>query len=230
MDWYFNVLKRYAIFRGREARKEYWMFVLFNGILAMVALILDNVLGLTVGNVKFGVFYLVFTLTLLVPTLAATSRRLHDVGKSAWWMLLFFVPVVGAIWLIVLMVGEGFKGTNKYGDSPLFKDFEDDEIDESEGIIFDNESGIEDTIILIVVVWMILSRLFFVVAPKLTSRLYTSHWFDMVNTIIGLMWAFVPFGLAFAVKHKTKQMTLFILSGFYLFYSLYDVVFSLVGK
>lgn len=229
MDWYFNILKRYAIFRGREARKEYWMFVLFNGILAMIALILDNVLGLTVGHMKFGVFYLIFTLTLLVPTLAVTSRRLHDIGKSAWWMLLAFVPVVGTIWLIVILAGEGYMGTNMYGDSPFYKEYDDD-TDESEGVLYHNESGIEDTIILIVVVWMILSRLFFVVAPKLTSRLYTSHWFDMVNTIIGLMWAFVPFGLAFAVKNRTKQMTLFILSGFYLFYSLYDVVFSLIGR
>jgi len=230
MDWYFNVLKKYSAFSGRETRRDYWMFILFNGILAMVALILDNVLRLTVTQAKFGVFYLVVVLTLLVPTLSATSRRLHDTNKSFWWSCLFFIPVVGFIWLVVLLVKEGNLGTNKYGDSPLYKEIDDDEIDESEGLDFENDSNIGDTIILLVVIWMVLSRLFFAVAPKLSGTLYTSHWFDMVNTIIGLMWTFVPFGLAFAVKNRTKQMTLFILGGVYLFYGLYDVVFSLIGK
>ena len=230
MDWYFNVLKKYAVFGGREARRGYWMFVLFNGILAMVALILDNVLRLTVTNAKFGVFYLIVTLVLIVPTLAATSRRLHDINKSFWWILLALIPIVGEIWLIVLLVKESDIGTNKYGDNPHYKEIDDEEVDETEGPIFENDSNIGDIIILIVVIWMVLSRLFFAVAPKLSGNLYTSHWFDMVNTIIGLMWTFVPFGLAFAVKNKTKQMTLFVLGGIYLFYGLFDVVFSLIGK
>jgi hypothetical protein len=93
-----------------------------------------------------------------------------------------------------------------------------------------NDTSTEDTVILIVIVWMVFSRLFWAIAPKLTDNQYTPQWFETVNTLTGLIWAFVPFGLAFAVKSKSKQLILFILGGGYLFYSLYDVVFSLFGK
>ena len=230
MNWYLDVLKQYAVFSGRVRRREYWMFVLFNGIVAMVALILDNILGITIGEMKLGYIYILFLLAVLIPSIAITVRRLHDVGKSGWMILIGLIPVVGTLWLLVLLAMEGSPGQNQFGQNPNFSIQENPTIEESEVGMYENDNTMEDTIILIVVIWMVLSRLFFAVAPKLAGTQYTSHWFDMVNTLIGLMWAFVPFGLAFAVKNRTKQLTLFILGGIYLFYNLYDVVFALLGK
>lgn len=119
MNWYLKVLKQYADFSGRARRAEYWMFVLFNFIFALVAAILDNILGLTIGEgVPYGVFYMLYGLVVLIPGLAVSVRRLHDVGKSGWMILLSIIPIVGAIWLLVLMVTDSKPGENQYGPNP----------------------------------------------------------------------------------------------------------------
>jgi uncharacterized membrane protein YhaH (DUF805 family) len=118
MNWYLKVLKQYADFSGRARRKEYWMFVLFNLIFAIVAMILDNILGLTVGILPYGVFYVLYTLAVLIPGLAVAVRRLHDVGKSGWMILIALIPLIGAIWLLVLMVTDSNPGKNQYGSNP----------------------------------------------------------------------------------------------------------------
>ena len=118
MNWYLKVLKQYADFNGRARRKEYWMFVLFNMIFAIVAMILDNILGLTAGELPYGVFYFLYALAVLIPGLAVAVRRLHDVGKSGWMILIALIPLIGAIWLLVLMVTDSNPGENKYGQNP----------------------------------------------------------------------------------------------------------------
>jgi uncharacterized membrane protein YhaH (DUF805 family) len=118
MNWYLAVLKNYAGFSGRARRKEYWMFVLFNMIFAIVAMILDNVLGLTAGELPYGVFYFLYMLAVLIPGLAVAVRRLHDVGKSGWMILIALIPIIGAIWLLILMVSDSNSGENQYGYNP----------------------------------------------------------------------------------------------------------------
>lgn len=118
MNWYLKVLKQYADFSGRARRKEYWMFALFNLIFVIVAAILDNILGLTFGQLPYGVFYFLYALALIVPGLAVAVRRLHDIGKSGWMILIGLIPLVGAIWLIVLMVLDSKPGENQYGPNP----------------------------------------------------------------------------------------------------------------
>jgi uncharacterized membrane protein YhaH (DUF805 family) len=118
MNWYLKVLKQYADFSGRARRKEYWMFALFNIIFITVAMILDNVLGLTLGELPYGVFYLLYALAVIIPGLAVSVRRLHDVGKSGWMMLIALIPIIGAIWLFVLMVTDSKSGENQYGPNP----------------------------------------------------------------------------------------------------------------
>lgn len=118
MNWYLKVLKQYADFSGRARRKEYWMFVLFNMIFAIIAIILDNVLGLTAGELPYGVFYFLYVLAILIPGLAVAVRRLHDVGKSGWMILISLIPLIGAIWLLVLMVTDSNPGENQYGPNP----------------------------------------------------------------------------------------------------------------
>lgn len=118
MKWYLAVLKKYAVFSGRARRKEYWMFVLFNIIFSIVAVILDNVLGTAIENLGYGVIYILYGLAVLLPALAVTVRRLHDSGKSGWWIFISFVPFIGAIWLLVLLVMDSQSGKNQYGPNP----------------------------------------------------------------------------------------------------------------
>jgi uncharacterized membrane protein YhaH (DUF805 family) len=126
MEWYLKVIKNYAGFNGRARRKEYWMFALFNLIFITVAAILDNILGTTFKidmgsqsmNLPYGYLYVLYALAIVIPGLAVAVRRLHDVGKSGWMILIAFIPIVGAIWLLVLMVTDSNFGENKYGANP----------------------------------------------------------------------------------------------------------------
>jgi len=101
MNWYLKVLNQYADFSGRARRKEYWMFALVNAIIAIIAMVIDNVLGVAVESVGYGPLYGLYTLAMFIPGLAVAVRRMHDVGKSGWMLLIAFLPFIGAIWLIV---------------------------------------------------------------------------------------------------------------------------------
>jgi uncharacterized membrane protein YhaH (DUF805 family) len=118
MEWYLKVMRQYADFSGRARRKEYWMFLLFNIIFAIVALVLDNVLGLNFSEGSGGPFYIIYALVAFIPGLAVTVRRLHDVGKSGWMFFIVLIPLIGSIWLLVLMCSEGDSSSNTYGTNP----------------------------------------------------------------------------------------------------------------
>jgi len=118
MDWYLSVLKNYANFSGRARRTEYWMFFLFNFIVGIIAIVLDNFLGLTMGGLPYGVLYFIYALVTIIPGIAVTVRRLHDVGKSGWMLFISLIPLIGSIWLLVLLVTDGQLGDNQYGSDP----------------------------------------------------------------------------------------------------------------
>ena len=118
MNWYLQVLKNYAGFSGRARRKEYWMFALFNIIFVIAAMIIDNVIGTTMAGLPYGLFYFLYVLAIFIPGLAVGVRRLHDVGKSGWFMLIALIPIVGGIWLLVLFCTDGVIGQNEYGTNP----------------------------------------------------------------------------------------------------------------
>lgn len=125
MQWYLKVLRQYADFSGRARRKEFWMFVLFNAIAALILSILDNVLGLNSGTVTASGFYYsagiltsIYQLAVLIPTLAVNARRLHDTDRSGWWQLIALIPLVGIIILIVFWATEGNRGPNRFGTNP----------------------------------------------------------------------------------------------------------------
>lgn len=122
MKYYLEALKKYAVFSGRARRKEYWFFALFNLIFAIVAMFLDQAFGtvFTIQGVPimYGFIYVAYALFTFLPGLAVTVRRLHDVGKSGWFFFIVLIPVIGAIWLLVLMCTAGQPGTNKWGQSP----------------------------------------------------------------------------------------------------------------
>lgn len=118
MEWYLKVLKNYVGFSGRARRKEYWMFTLFNLIAAIIAMVLDHVLHLASATTGYGPIYGLYVLAVLLPSLAVGIRRLHDTDRSGWWLLLGFIPLIGAIILIVWMATDGTPGDNKFGSNP----------------------------------------------------------------------------------------------------------------
>ena len=81
-------------------------------IFSIVAVILDNILGTA------SLFYILYGLAVIIPSLAVSIRRLHDIGKSGWWILICIIPLIGAIWLLVLMVLDSNPGNNKYRPNP----------------------------------------------------------------------------------------------------------------
>lgn len=111
-----SCFKNYIGFEGRACRSEYWFFVLF-GILAGIATsILDLVLF--PGN-EISPINALFSLAILLPSIAVGVRRLHDIDKSGWWMLLWFLPIVGWIILIIWAATRGDEASNRFGSDPL---------------------------------------------------------------------------------------------------------------
>lgn len=117
MDWMLLPLRRYAEFSGRSRRREYWMFTLFVVLVSIILTMIDMMLGLTTA--AGGVLTLLFSLAVLVPSLAVGVRRLHDSERSGWWLLIGLVPFVGVIVLLVFMVLPGTRGANRFGPDPI---------------------------------------------------------------------------------------------------------------
>lgn len=117
MNWYLDAWKNYINFQGRARRKAYWMFVLFNIIAAVLAGVLDGVLGLG-GESGYGLISGVYSLAVFLPGLALAVRRLHDTGRTGWWMLIGLIPIIGWIVLLVFFVTDSQPGSNQYGPNP----------------------------------------------------------------------------------------------------------------
>ena len=115
-----QVLNKYATFRGRARRSEYWWFVLFNYLVVFVALILDLCFGLTFADTGYGPIYCIAAIVLLLPSLAVTVRRLHDINKSGWNILWGIIPLIGAILLLVWCCQDSKAEVDQYGESPKY--------------------------------------------------------------------------------------------------------------
>jgi uncharacterized membrane protein YhaH (DUF805 family) len=118
MDWYLQVLKKYTEFTGRARRKEYWFFVLFNIIISAVLGVVDYFTGTYSAAYGMGLLGCIYVLAVLLPAIAVSIRRLHDTGRSGWWLLLVLVPVIGGIIVLIFMVFDSQPGDNQYGPSP----------------------------------------------------------------------------------------------------------------
>lgn len=118
MNYYLSVLKKYAEFSGRSQRAEYWYFVLFNIIIVFVLVFIDGIIGTFDPVSGYGLISGLYTLAVLIPAIAVGVRRLHDVGKSGWMLLIGLIPLIGFIWLIILMVTDSNPVNNKYGPNP----------------------------------------------------------------------------------------------------------------
>jgi uncharacterized membrane protein YhaH (DUF805 family) len=126
-NYFIDVIKsKYAQFSGRAPRREYWYFLLFSIIIGFVLGIVDAVAGtmLTLGTdpmgqpILMGMLGMIFNLALLIPSIAIGIRRLHDTGKSGWWLLIGFIPILGALVLLFFFVTPSQEGDNDYGSYP----------------------------------------------------------------------------------------------------------------
>lgn len=113
MNWYISVLKQYAVFSGRARRTEYWMFVLCNIIVMLLLGMVDKLIG---GDNEL--ISSIYSLAVLLPSLAVAARRLHDTDRSGWWLLIGLIPIIGTLVLIYFMVCNGQQGPNRFGDDP----------------------------------------------------------------------------------------------------------------
>ena len=118
MNWFVDVLKKYAVFRGRARRKEYWMFYLFAMIFGIVLAIIDVMVGSFSPEAGMGLLGGIYTLAIIIPMMAVSVRRLHDTDRSGWWLLFSIIPIIGPIVLFVFTVLDGTPGANQYGDNP----------------------------------------------------------------------------------------------------------------
>jgi uncharacterized membrane protein YhaH (DUF805 family) len=119
VDWAKRpVLEKYADFTGRAPRAEYWWYVLAVIIGEIIAMIIDSVLGTGGVIAMYGWVWTLFILATLIPSLAVSVRRLHDLGRSGWWLLVGLIPIVGAIILLVWFVTPGDAGENSFGPDP----------------------------------------------------------------------------------------------------------------
>lgn len=229
-NWYLKCLRQYADFNGRARRKEYWMFILFNSIFGIVAMILDNIFGIAIDGIAidgvgYGPIYGLYVLAIFIPGLAVSVRRLHDVGKSGWMYFIVLIPLVGVIWLLVLMLTDSNPGENQYGVNP--KDARLNDSTNKTNVVTNSETV--DLLILLVVIWMFFSRAFWSILPIIIDDFYSTATFEITNIFISLIWAIIPICLAFGVKNKSKQTILFVLGGIYLIYGLYEVVMQFIN-
>lgn len=114
MDWYLKVLKNYFGFSGRARRKEYWMFILIN---MLITLALSRAVVMLDVSILASISALYYILT-LIPTWAVAFRRLHDTERSAWWLLLIVIPVIGWLVLLCFLCEKGTVGDNRFGANP----------------------------------------------------------------------------------------------------------------
>ena len=154
-----------------------------------------------------------------MPRLAVMVRRLHDAGHSGWMLLISLIPFIGGIILLVFLLSPSVEAENKYGHNP--KTILDDNYLSSENAHADNAAG--ESIILAVVVWMLISRLIYFTISKLAPDLYSTSFFKLFNIFSTLVWGFIPIGLAFAVKDKSKRTILFVLGGILLLLSIIEL-------
>ena len=115
----FEALKRYAEFSGRSRRKEFWLFILLYIVLSGLATVVDiTVFENLLIEEEMGVVSVVLALALLIPSLSVQVRRLHDTDRSAWWLLIALLPIIGGIVLLVFNCLDGTPGDNRFGPDP----------------------------------------------------------------------------------------------------------------
>ncbi|HEX5436447.1 MAG TPA: DUF805 domain-containing protein [Gemmatimonadaceae bacterium] len=117
MSWYLAVLSKYADFSGRSRRMEYWMFALMNIVISIAIAIVMAIAGGR-NSVMPGLIMGCYSLFVFIPSIAVAVRRLHDIGRSGWWLFIGFIPLLGGIVLLIFSLQDSEPGPNEYGPNP----------------------------------------------------------------------------------------------------------------
>jgi len=117
MNWFITVVKKYAVFSGRSRRSEYWYYMLVYLVIYAALAMVDVVMGTFSYTSGVGLLSGIFALALLLPSIGVGIRRLHDTGRSGWWLLLGLIPVVGIV-LLLFLAQDSEAGTNRFGPNP----------------------------------------------------------------------------------------------------------------
>lgn len=117
MKEFLDVFKKTFDFSSRSRRKEYWMFMLWVFIFTIVLAIVEYATGLIIEP-DIGILTTIFSLVILIPSISVTVRRLHDIGRTGWWILLGLIPLLGWIVLFIFTLLNSESGSNKYGPNP----------------------------------------------------------------------------------------------------------------
>ena len=200
MKWYLQVLRNYAQFDGRARRKEYWMFLLFNLIFIVVSMTIDYAFGLAEYYVFFGPTCLFYIFAIAIPAIAVTIRRLHDIYKSGWMILVSLVPFAGPIWLLILMVLNGKTKENQFGTNPKTDSLANLSNGKTRGNI----------IVFIATLWMLLYSMYPDIS--LASNFY------IVGLLLFAAVLVIPIITAIKEKDNTTRITLFVMGGIPIIY------------
>ena len=117
VNWYIEGLRKYAVFRGRARRREYWMFDLINSLVSVALFVIAVLIGKAGFGYLIGLPFL-YALATVIPSFAKLIRRLHDTNHSGWWFFIAMIPVVGPLILLRLLVADSDPGENRFGPNP----------------------------------------------------------------------------------------------------------------
>lgn len=210
MNWYLKVFKNYLNFEGRARRSECWMFLLYNFAFATVLFIVDATFGFTLKKVPFGWLYILYSIITFVPAFAVAVRRLHDIGKSGWTVLLCLIPFVGGIWLFILLMLNSDSEENEYGKNPKLESSTED-------------CSNTDSIIQLVLIWMVINVLIYKIAAKYIDAEVFYKFYKSINIPGSLLWSIIPISLSFAINDKNKRIPFLILGCMYFIYSMSEI-------
>jgi len=118
LNYYLDGLQKYAIFEGRAQRAAYWYFVLLNLIISLAIGIVEVMVGIADAETAYGPVSALYSLFIFLPATALLARRLHDVGRSGWWILLMLIPIIGFFVLLFWTIQDSEPGDNRYGPNP----------------------------------------------------------------------------------------------------------------
>ena len=121
MNYYFAAFKKYAVFNGRATRSEYWYFTLFNILTVWGFGLIDQLMGTFNFDAGYGPLSAIYTLTMILPGLGVSIRRLHDTNRSGWWFMITIIPVFGLLVFLYFALLESDPNPNQYGESPSWK-------------------------------------------------------------------------------------------------------------
>jgi uncharacterized membrane protein YhaH (DUF805 family) len=121
VNYYFAAFRKYAVFKGRATRSEYWYFTLFNILAVWVFGLIDQVMGTFNFDAGYGPLSAIYTLVMILPGLGVSIRRLHDTGRSGWWFVITIIPIIGLLVFSFFALQDSDPNPNDYGESLTWK-------------------------------------------------------------------------------------------------------------